>query len=289
MIFSYTALMIKAIILDVDGVILGHQDGVNFPLPSHPIQSALQNLSKSDLPISLCSAKATFALEPIAVACHLKSHHIADAGATLINIMTGEKISFSIPQETCARLSKDLLALKVYTEWYSCNDKYFTLPDGNKVIREARTVLFNNREALLSIPPKSEEIIKIIVLPESPYQRDEVTKIMNKYPELSLTWGFNPSKIPADSGYISIKSATKRTGVERLAKLNGVPLSDTLAVGDSTSDWTFMELCGYCSTLSNGTTELKELVNSRAERGFTSEKGIDNDGLLDIFKHFSIV
>jgi hydroxymethylpyrimidine pyrophosphatase-like HAD family hydrolase len=83
--------------------------------------------------------------------------------------------------------------------------------------------------------------------------------------------------------------ATKRTGIEKISTLTSLALSETLAVGDSTNDWTFMELCGYVATLGNGTPELKELVKNKENgNGYITKKTVNQDGILDIFDHFGV-
>jgi hydroxymethylpyrimidine pyrophosphatase-like HAD family hydrolase len=73
-----------------------------------------------------------------------------------------------------------------------------------------------------------------------------------------------------------------------LAELHQVPLNKTLAMGDSTNDWTYMEQCGYVATLSNGESELKELIRTRKNDGFVSEKSIDQDGFVDALAFFGL-
>lgn len=47
--------MIKAIIADVDGVIVGNRRGVNFPLPNKVVMQKLKDLHKKGIPIVLCT------------------------------------------------------------------------------------------------------------------------------------------------------------------------------------------------------------------------------------------
>ncbi len=49
--------MINAIILDIDGVIVGEKIGFNSPNPHPDVLKALPNVREKDIPIILCSAK----------------------------------------------------------------------------------------------------------------------------------------------------------------------------------------------------------------------------------------
>ena len=79
---------------------------------------------------------------------------------------------------------------------------------------------------------------------------------------------------------ISKKQATLNV----LSHLNIDPI-DVLSVGDSTSDWKFMELCGFVATLENGQDPLKKLVNDK--KGFIGGH-VDQNGLLEILDHFTL-
>ncbi len=48
--------MVKLIITDVDGVIVGHKVGVNFPYPSQKVIEALKEV-KLSIPVVLCTGK----------------------------------------------------------------------------------------------------------------------------------------------------------------------------------------------------------------------------------------
>lgn len=47
--------MIKAIITDIDGIIVGKKQGVNFPLPNELVIQKLKELHNNGLAIILCS------------------------------------------------------------------------------------------------------------------------------------------------------------------------------------------------------------------------------------------
>jgi len=72
--------MIKAIITDVDGVIVGDKTGVNFPLPNATIIRKLKELKKSGIPIILCTGKPSYTINDIIIKAELDNPHISDAG-----------------------------------------------------------------------------------------------------------------------------------------------------------------------------------------------------------------
>lgn len=279
--------MIKAVILDIDGVILGHEEGLTFPFPTDLVQKRLQNLSMTTA-ISLCTVKAYFAVEPIIKACGIeKNFHITDAGATLVQGATLETTTTTIDQQQAKKLINELRLSDIYIEWYAGND-YYALEHENSLIRDGRTKLLG-REATITNDVSISNISKIIAFPLNELQTVELIAVSKKYSDfVSLHWGINPSLIPKTNAFLTHPTATKRSGVEKIAQLTGISLTETLAVGDSTNDWTFMELCGYKATLDNGTPELKELVLNQGDHGFVTEKNVEQNGIIEIFEHFNL-
>lgn len=279
--------MFKAAILDVDGVILGHKQGVNFPLPSYSVRRLLQSLSEQNIPISLCSAKAYFAIKDIIAECHIEGLHITDAGSLLIDTKANKTYPTYLPTHAAKNILVQLMEKNIYTEFYT-PDAYYALPEQEKniQIREGRINNLGHAPAILN--PTTEnlpELTKIYTLPNSAEDVAFVKSLgVSMQYEAALHWGNNPSLIPAAAFFFTNKEATKETGAQKIAELTGIPLSETLAVGDSTNDWSFMKLCGYKATLDNGTPELKKTV--AAASGYVSEKSIDNDGLVDIVEFF---
>jgi len=278
--------MIRAAILDIDGVILGHKDGVNFPIPSSGVILRLQNLAKT-IPVSLCSVKPYFAVQPIIEACELtKWFHITDAGARLVNIEQ-QLVESTAIGPNAYRFLKELAKTNVFTEWYS-GDDYAILSNEHDFLIESRAKLLGKIPVVKS-PKKLDPIEKIIVLPLDDIQTTTLLSITQKFaPEIELHWGVNPSRIPKMNAFITNPRATKRTGVTRLAELHQISLTDTLAMGDSLNDWTFMEPCGYVAALANAEPELKELVLARGDHGYVSNKSIDEDGFLAVCSHFPL-
>lgn len=280
--------MIKALILDIDGVILGHKEGLNFPLPTPEVRGRLQNLSKQGVAISLCTVKAYFAVKPILQACGVEdNYHVTDAGATVIHGRT-EQIETTNIKTTAARaLIEELRQQNIYTEWYS-GSEYFALPHADRIILNGRIKLLGKEAGIISEATQSD-ISKIIALPTDEWQTSKLKEIAQNYTKhAALHWGINPSLVPKTAAFFTHPLATKRTGVQKLSALQKISLGNTLAMGDSTNDWTFMELCGLVATLNNGSPELKELVKAKGKNGYVSALSVDENGVLSAFDYFEL-
>src|SRR5690349_13642166 len=78
--------MIQAIVTDIDGCLIGKQQGVNFPLPHKDVIEKLKIIRKAGIPVICCSAKAGFANSPVIVACELTNPHVVDGGSVIIDV-----------------------------------------------------------------------------------------------------------------------------------------------------------------------------------------------------------
>jgi hydroxymethylpyrimidine pyrophosphatase-like HAD family hydrolase len=77
----------------------------------------------------------------------------------------------------------------------------------------------------------------------------------------------------------------KATALDHLADRYGIVLEQTLGIGDSYhSDYGFMKKCGFAACPDNSDAKLKEMVRSKKEKGYVSDK-VFIDGNIDIINH----
>ena len=65
-----------------------------------------------------------------------------------------------------------------------------------------------------------------------------------------------------------------------------ISFDNVLGIGDSKSDWQFIEMCKYGATLDNGNLQLKELIKSKGNNSYIADKNVDENGIIDILEHF---
>src|SRR5476651_1878255 len=115
--------MIKAIIADVDGVIVGKKNGVNFPLPNEQIIQELNQLHSGGTSVVLCTAKFNYAVRGIINKAKLSGPHITDGGALILDPISGTVMRKYVVEP---RLARDIVAASilgnVYTEVYEAGD-----------------------------------------------------------------------------------------------------------------------------------------------------------------------
>ena len=134
------------------------------------------------------------------------------------------------------------------------------------------------------------EITKIMPIARNPEDKKKVSEILERFSsQVSISWGVHPIALPLQFGIITGKGSSKKEGVEAVIKNLGISFEEVLGIGDSTSDWNFIQLCGYGATLENGTKELKQFLREKGEgKYYISNYSVDENGILDIFKYFSL-
>lgn len=120
--------MIRAIITDVDGVIVGKTPGINFPIPHEHVLEKLQAIREGGMPVILCSAKSLHPILPIIEKAHLDNLHIVDGGAVIIDPLEDKITTHTIAKETVEKIVYFALENNIYVEVHALG-KYFIQKD----------------------------------------------------------------------------------------------------------------------------------------------------------------
>lgn len=284
--------MIKGIILDVDGVLVGGKKGYNWPNPHPAVISTLKRLRKKGIIISLCTGKGTFAIKNIVEAAHLDNIHIGDGGAIVADILNNKIITKHIINKKLAIqiiriLQKNNIYLEVYTK-----DNYFVEKERiNEKLKKFHTAILYQppviSESLIKIV-KNFDVVKIMSIPENNIQKKQVINLFDSYKDLfSLQWGVHPIALPAQFGLITKKGISKKQAAITISKTTGISLDNFLGIGDSLTDWNFIEICKYGGAVGNFDQELIKLIKSKKEFGYIGPS-VDENGVLKILKHFGL-
>jgi hydroxymethylpyrimidine pyrophosphatase-like HAD family hydrolase len=138
--------------------------------------------------------------------------------------------------------------------------------------------------------PTREKILKVNIVALDDKERNKITEIMSRENlEISSKWTGNPYIAPAQILSVTNKGISKKESIKKVSKDLGISLNEILGIGDTIQDWDFLEICGYKATLINATKELKNKFDfSNRKRQFMG-KHVDEDGLIDILKHFKLI
>lgn len=283
--------MIKAIVLDIDGVVVGNQEGINFPHPSKKVSTILRKIHDSGIPVSFLTGKPSFAAAGNIKAVGIDNPHIADGGATIFNPMQNQIIhSENIDKKDILNLMKKLPE-KTYVNLFSTKNYYLDKSQENEFTKTYGKFvgLYPNLVNGFKEVVKNEPIPKINIYAFDEKEKEKIAKsIKNSSDAIAFSWSTNPFISPVQVAVITNKKASKRSGVKYLAKYLGVSLEEVLGVGDTIHDWDFIEICGYRGAMGNATAQLKEKINSNNPHEIIGGH-VNDDGIIDIFKYFKLL
>lgn len=104
---------------------------------------------------------------------------------------------------------------------------------------------------------------------------------------LTLRWGIHPVANPLKFGIITAPNISKKESAIEISRNMNIPLENILAVGDNTSDWQFIELCGYGAAMGNASNQLKDLVKTKSGGHFYIGRNVDENGIIGILDYFN--
>lgn len=283
--------MIKAILLDVDGVIIGTKQGINFPQPNETVIEGLQQYQQRGIPISLITAKPSFsAIKETIQQSGLRNLHITDAGSVLVDPVSYTPVQkHPFPKELLIEMIKSSDRNQIYWEIFTIDNWY--AQEGlmreqrvihEKILEKPQTQVSN----ILATAKELPEVIqlKVLYLPE---QKEILERTLEPFKlELELQWGGNPNLAPCKILNINPKGVSKKSGAYELANALNVGIDEILGIGDTLMDWEFVSECGYAGAMGNSSQEFIDKVKTKLENRYFIGKHVDENGVLDIIEHF---
>lgn len=282
---------IKAIILDVDGVIVGDKTGFNAPYPPSEVVNKLKQIRKKDIYVILCSAKPYYSVKKIVDDAHLNNIQTALAGAILVD-PTNLKIvkKHIIDNDVTIELTKKFLDKNIYTEIYTTEKYYIQKNQVSKVTKlhnftlSFEPVMVDN----LVSQAKNSEIVKILPVTKTDEEKKTVSQIFLEYKnKLAIGWSTHPAIKGYFFGNITASGISKKQSILEIVELYKIKTEEILGVGDSLTDWDFIGVCGFAGAMGNAVDDLKKLVLTKGSNGYVG-KTVDENGILDIFKFFGL-
>lgn len=280
--------MIKAVVTDVDGVIVGTQKAGYFPNPSPEVIKTIKEVKKQ-IPIILCSGKPSFGLLPIIKLLSLNNLHIATNGGVIFNPFKSEFIVEKIKTDLSKIILQKLLHYGINTDFVG-KISFFHLRDKvTPFIKKLSEARFSNPILVNDIikTVNNNEVVRIDVFVNKK-DRGIVEEIIAPYlQDVELNWTtvqFDTTNI----GLITPKGVSKSDAFKKVVQKMNIQPKEILGIGDGMNDWSFMKLCGQIGIMGNAQKELFEISKSfglkRAIGGH-----VDKNGVVDIFNYFQLI
>ncbi len=196
-----------------------------------------------------------------------------------------------IPKDIVKDILSTLLAANVYTEIYTTSAYIIQQSQFGDFTSKHELVLQALPTQVDSLITESEnvEVVKIMPIAKDLSDKENVDKILTEFvPKVVVGWGVHPVILPLQFGIVTAPGISKKIAAEQIVSHLGINSKDVLAVGDSTSDWQFIEPCGYKVAMGNATQELKDLVSSSDHEKSFIAPSVEENGILEVFKHFGL-
>ena len=281
---------IKGIILDVDGVIIGEKIGFNSPHPHNEVINKLKTIKNKGIDISLCTAKPYFAIQKEIEDASLNNLHITDGGSVIINPIDSIVESKHILDKEQARALLNMcIENNIYVEFYTVDNYFIQKGQECEITKQHIHILQKEPIILKDLVEQSmnEEITKIMPIA---LNKEDIERVNNLYKELNLNlsfnWSVHPVALPLQFGIVTATGISKKQGLLTISESSNIPLENMLGVGDSTSDWNFLQLCGYVAAMGNASEDLKQLVKEKEENHYYIGEHVDKNGIIGILDYF---
>src|SRR5579864_1283700 len=198
--------MIKALILDIDGTIVGEKIGVNTPNPHTDVMNAMKKINAKGTPICLCTARPHFSIQEIIQGSNLDNPHITDGGAVIIDpidtIIVEEHI---IPNHLAQEVIEVCLDNGIYVEFYTVDDFFIQRNQLSETTEKHNIVLQRKPKVVESLLKKAKKsnITKIMPVPENENHKKIAEKLLEPFSNrLSIGWSIHPVALPRQFGVI---------------------------------------------------------------------------------------
>ncbi len=282
--------MIKGIVLDIDGVIVGEKIGYNSPFPHPLVIKKLKELREKGIPIVLCTAKPHFSIMQIINDAGLNNLHITNGGGIIIDPIHQRVLrKHVIEKENAQKVISEFINNDVYVEFYTQED-YFIQKNQISLLTKTHTHILQREPVItnsLADESNFQEIVKIMPIAKNEKDKQRIVQLFRLFKDiLTLSWGIHPIALPHIFGIVTAKGISKKQAVLEIALAENIKSEELLGIGDSTSDWQYIEECKYAGAVENGSEELKKLVLSKGTDFSYIGQSVDANGVLDILGHF---
>lgn len=267
----------KLIFLDIDGTLT--EAGKNVP-PASAID-AIRRAQQAGHKVVLCSGRNYGMLRPL-----LEYHFDGIIGSAGGYIEYEDKVIYNCPM-TPAQQEKVLTCLAENGVFRTIEGKMGSFVDESfkeflhtRVSEGANSELLRWREQLES---------SLNIRPMKEYDGEAIYKVVFacpsidnlKVPQAELGDEFNfciqdPDPFGLINGELINKQFNKGTAVRRMAEAAGIPMSDTIAFGDSMNDLEMIETAALGICMENGSETLKQHADEVCP-------AVDDDGLYKAF------
>ena len=262
----------RIVFTDLDGTLFDNQKQIG-----EKTREMAKELNRQGIPLVPVSARMPRAIQPVVEMLGVPAPMICFNGGLLLDA-EGRTISAEpIPHEVAARVLQAIdrakeeygffMAKSIYTE-----DQWLTEePETRQAQREAWVLKVEPVKVSYDEVLRSDEPIYKLTCSTSedkvPETKELEQKLAEMFPELSVHCSAR--------WYMEICSekATKGNGLRQMCRHLGIPLEESIAIGDYYNDLEMMETAGFSVAMANAPAEVKAIADDVTEKT-NNEEGV---------------
>jgi hydroxymethylpyrimidine pyrophosphatase-like HAD family hydrolase len=282
--------MIKAIVTDVDGVIVGKKQGVNFPLPNEKVIQKLKALHGKGIPVVLNTAKFNRAVLEIIKKAELRNPHVTDGGALIIDPLSEKIITKHVlPKWLVTEILTLCIRQRFHTEFYSIDEGFLHKSQAGEFYKKRVAILQQELSLVDSLVQTAAgvDVIKIMPFYHEPEEKAIIENMLKPFmDDIHLVFSHHPSTYPTENAIITLKGVSKKDATLTVLQHLKITPEETLGIGDTFGDWNFMSVCGYVAVAGSESKEFIANAKAKGEGHYFLGKDADEDGFLEIVDYF---
>jgi 5-amino-6-(5-phospho-D-ribitylamino)uracil phosphatase len=266
---------IKLVVIDIDGTLLVRADEI-----SKENISAINELKRLKIAVSLCSGRATPAARSVLNQLNLEGYHIFFDGALVTNPEKQEHIYIKTVDRSLFEKAIDFAhQTGIIMDLFSATKCYM---DQESWVTRIRREYFKVEPIItdFSCLPDSEVFIKGTLVVRTPEEKAGVEQFRQQFSkEFHLSLTKTPAYPDIDFVNVIAPGVSKWTALEALMTHLKITTDQVMAIGDGPNDVQIISAVRWGVAMGNATPEVKA-----AARYVTGD--VDHDGLAEAINRF---
>ncbi|MCL5676272.1 MAG: Cof-type HAD-IIB family hydrolase [Patescibacteria group bacterium] len=266
----------KALILDVDGTLIGHEYTI-----SPRVKNAIFSV-KDKVPVSLCTGRCFDRIHKYVNELELTSMQMCDDGGEIYDPLNHKPVYQKIID---LKTAKEIILEIKKNKWHyvvSYNSEYYVDKPymSEEILRKYKFAVEKEMPNLNNV--KNPKFTKITITGVTSERQKKVEEVLQPFSEkvhfIAAAYGLK-RVTPFYAVDITEKSATKLTVLEEYARLNNIDLSQTIVIGDGYNDFPLLMAGGLKVAMGNAPDDLKKIADYVAP-------SVEQDGVAEVIEKF---
>lgn len=247
---------IRLLIIDVDGTLIGESLSI-----SPRVHQALTATKQRGVQIALCTGRPILSAQRFIEDLGLNGYHIFDAGATIANPTTGDKLySAGLTPDLARDLVRAAKQAHLYLELYA-GSNYFVEQIEAHTRLHSSVMGYLPQIAILEDIVETTPINKAEMLALNDDEHVLVQRFLDSFAD-RIDWGWATAP-GTDARFVNLlpKGISKGEAVIKLGDYVAIPREQRMGVGDGFNDEPLLRNCGIAVAMGGAPDKIKAVAD----------------------------